>query len=290
MEISGLLMGRHGGQIPVVAPPACAKAEHLAPERYLLQWEGRALGDTAANALLQFMTEGIRFRDRFGRPFEVTSHLLRHVAATVARQDYGLPAEAVAQVLHHRHAPGEVPEATAYYSRLPEDRWVEQHQIALRAWLDDVRLASRALVPIDAAQELRELLARCDARAREVLERWHTYHPVAFGLCGWPGLCVRGTVRVLCLGCPHLIPRPERKAHVATWERAYAAQAATLEASGNLAEAREHHRLAAHCAQLRHEMDLLAEAARGGAGVPPDRPVLPPASSSSDPIDEPAGE
>src|SRR5688572_24622984 len=42
-----------------------------------------------------------------------------------------------------------------------------------------------------------------------LLERYGGLYPVSFGHCGYPGLCVRGTARDFCIGCPFLVRRPE---------------------------------------------------------------------------------
>ncbi len=56
--------------------------------------------------------------------------------------------------------------------------------------------------------EFERLMADADERTREVLERYGGLYPVTFGHCGYPGLCVRGTARSLCLDCPFLVRRP----------------------------------------------------------------------------------
>jgi hypothetical protein len=167
----------------------------------------------------------------------------------------------MADILSHtRDRNGDAPEATSYYTRLPlEQRLIEQ-QRALDRMLDKADVAIRQIVPIDPAIEAQRLLAGCDDRTREVLERWHTYHPVVFGQCGRAGLCVRGTNRVLCLGCPFLIPRPEFKHRVDTYLRAYEQMAEQLEVSGSPGEALEHRRLADQCRKLGYEMRLLEQA------------------------------
>jgi hypothetical protein len=159
-----------------------------------------------------------------------------------------------------------VPEATEYYTLMPQQQRLELHQQFL------VRLRERALerpdTGIDPLVEQRELIARCDETTRAVLDRWHTYHPVVFGHCGRAGLCVRGVNRVNCLGCPYLNPRPEHRAKVQTWHRAYLDLAKQLEASGNASEAREHRYLASECSRLMGVMDLL-ERAEADAGWQP---------------------
>jgi len=109
----------HGGQIPVVAPRG-HKAHHLKPERYLFQWAGHVISPRTVNRLMWLVLNNIELRDATGEPFDVTSHLLRHVGITVARHDFGVPLEVAAEMLHHtRNTDGTAPPATLYYSKLP---------------------------------------------------------------------------------------------------------------------------------------------------------------------------
>jgi hypothetical protein len=270
-EIGQLLVERHGGQIPAV-PPRGHKAHHLKPERYLFQWAGHVISPRTVNRLMWLVLNNIELRDLSGEPFDVTSHLLRHVGITVARHDFGVPLEVAAEMLHHtRSRDGTAPPATQYYSRLPAGDaafvWHEQiHRLMERA-------TTVTLAPIDSADELAQLLARCDEQTREVFERWHAFHPVVFGHCGRAGLCIRPTNRVLCLGCPFLNPRPEYQGRAEHYQAAYAAMAADLDASGNPSEAREHRHLASLCGKLIHEMELLSQAESTGRWRPPYRPL-----------------
>jgi hypothetical protein len=86
-EITHLLKTAHGGQVPVVAyDPSHPKAEQLGAERYLFQWNGRHLSKNPINSLIRFVLDGVVLVDRSGERIDVTSHLLRHAAATVQRQ------------------------------------------------------------------------------------------------------------------------------------------------------------------------------------------------------------
>ena len=130
-EIGQLLQATHGGAIPVVHPTRSTKSEDLAPEPYLFQWEASADGHLGllstedVGRLLRFLFHGLTFTTRTGKPIRIAPHLLRHVLATHVRTVQNVPAEAVAYLLHHRvllagstHVLS-IPEATAYYSRLP---------------------------------------------------------------------------------------------------------------------------------------------------------------------------
>jgi hypothetical protein len=91
---------------------------------------------------------------------------------------------------------------------------------------------------------------------------------VTFGHCGYPGLCVRGTTRAFCIGCPFLVRRPEYLDRVEFVLDGYLKAADAHEHMGDLAGARERHRLIAQLRQLRQEMLLLAEAERQGSWTP----------------------
>ena len=71
-------------------------------------------------------------------------------------------------------------------------------------------------------------------------------------------------------------PRPEHRAKVQTWYRAYLDLAKQLEASGNASEAREHRYLASECSRLMGVMDLLERAEAYGAWQPAYRALSAP--------------
>jgi hypothetical protein len=78
-DITRLLKAKHDGEIPVVRyDPTHSKAEHLGPERYLFQWNGRHFRESMANGLIRFVLDGIDLVDRTGIPIDVSSHMLRH--------------------------------------------------------------------------------------------------------------------------------------------------------------------------------------------------------------------
>ena len=93
-------------------------------------------------------------------------------------------------------------------------------------------------------------------------------------------LCVRGTARAFCIGCPFLVRRPEYADRVDFFLNGYLEAAKAHEHMGDLAGARERHRLIAQLKQLRSEMLLLAEAEQQGRWTPSwqQAPPLPAAS------------
>ena len=124
-------------------------------------------------------------------------------------------------------------------------------------------------------------MAVADERTREILERYGSLDPVTFGHCGYPGLCVRGTARSFCLGCPFLMRRPEYLDRVDFLLEGYRTAADAHERRLDLAGARERKRLIAELRQLKSEMVLLAEAERNGSWTPrwKERPSLPAAEA-----------
>jgi len=269
-EITRLLTSAHSGQIPTVRyDPQHPKAEQLGAERYLFQWNGRHLSRDAINSLIRLVLHGVVLVDRSGERISVTSHLLRHAAATVQRQQYGVPLEMLAEAMGHTlAADGQAPEATRYYSQMTETQKTEIRHEAIVAMMDDAGLAVRVIEPDEEAQRIQRLMAEADEHTREVLERYGGLHPVTFGHCGYPGLCVRGTARAFCIGCPFLVRRPEYIDRVDFFLDGYVKAADAHERMGDLAGARERHRLIVELKQLRSEMLLLAEAERQGSWIP----------------------
>ena len=269
-EMTRLLKAAHGGQVPVVPySPHHPKAEQLGAERFLFQWNGRHLSPLTINSLIHLVLHGVVLVDRSGERIDVTSHLLRHAAATVQRQQYGVPLEVLAEAMGHTlNIDGHAPEATRYYSQMTEAQKAEIRHDAILAITDDASLALRVIEPEEETKRINRLMAEADERTREVLERYGGLHPVTFGHCGYPGLCVRGTARAFCIGCPFLVRRPEYLDRVEFVLDGYLKAADAHERMGDLAGARERQRLIAELNQLRQEMVLLAEAERHGTWTP----------------------
>jgi hypothetical protein len=169
---------------------------------------------------------------------------------------------------HTLTASGDAPEATHYYSQMTETQKAEIRHDTVMAMMDDARLAVRVIDPEEEARRLERIMLEADDRTREVLERYGGLHPVTFGHCGYPGLCVRGTARSFCLGCPFLVRRPEYIERVEFLLESYVKAADAHERMGDLAGARERKRLIAELNRLKSEMQLLAEAERDGSWTP----------------------
>jgi hypothetical protein len=254
-EMLQLLIQEHG-QVPVVHPPARgSKSEHLQPERYLFQWAARSDGQTGildikdTVILLRFLLHGLELYTAQGEPIKVTTHLLRHVTATVLREE-AVPVEAIQWTLHHqpeRHLSDRVTlsAATEYYTRMPEEKRMQYlHRFHLS--VEGQETALEITVPDE------RRLAEMDEKLRAVFERWGTINPTNFGYCGRTGLCPRGNYRALCIGCPYLVPDPARLEEALHWEGLYRKLADDLKASGSIRDALQAE------AQARDLRDLMA--------------------------------
>jgi hypothetical protein len=254
-EILQLLIKEHG-QVPVVHPPARgSKSEYLQPERYLFQWAASPDGQTGildikdTVILLRFLLHGLELYTAQGEPIKVTTHLLRHVTATMLREE-AVPVEAIQWTLHHQ--PGRAPSdqaplsaATEYYTRMPEEKRMQYlHRFHLS--VEGREAALEIAVPDE------RLLAEMDEKLRAVFERWGTINPTNFGYCGRTGLCPRGHYRALCIGCPYLVPDPTKIEEALHWERRYRELADHLRTSGSLRDAQQAE------AQARDLRDLIA--------------------------------
>ena len=185
-QITELLKAAHGGQIPAVPyDPHHPKAEQLGTERYMFQWNGRQLSPRTVNNLIRLVLHEVVLVDRSGARIDVTSHLLRHAAATVQRQQYGVPLEVLAEAMGHTLAAnGSAPEATRYYSQMTETQKAEIRHETIVAIMDDARQAVSVIEPDEEAQRINRLIDEADERTREILERYGGLHPVTFGHCG----------------------------------------------------------------------------------------------------------
>jgi len=280
-EMTRLLKNTHQGHVPVVSyTRSHRKAEHLGTERYLFQWNSRHLSYQVVNRLIRLVLDGVVLVDRSGERIDVTSHLLRHAAATVQRQDYGVPLNILAEAMGHTLTrSNEAPEATRYYSEMTEDQKAEIRHEAIFAIMDDARSALRVIDPADEARRIEKLMLDADEQTREMLERYGGLHPVTFGHCGYPGLCVRGTRRQYCIGCPFLVRRPEYIDRVEFFLQSYTEAAEAFDRMGDLAGARERRRQITELQRLRQEMRLLAEAECQGTWTPSWK-QLPPSSET----------
>ncbi len=278
-EIGQLLETTHGGSIPVVHPYKNTKEEELFPEPYLFQWaaspDGRLglLTATEVGDLLRFLFYGLAFATRTGKPIRVVPHLLRHILATHARTVQKVPAEAVAYLLHHRVTLQggaralSIPEATAYYSRLPLERLLAL-LFEAQSQLSSHRTSSYLQVPPPRTME------QMEEALRQIFEQWSMIGPTVFGYCS-AGLCVRPNNRALCLNCPHLVPHYSNLRNAKTWRKLYVLQAQLHDAHGHHVDAKQAQQMIQYLDDIINVMQIQIRA-RLDAGILPFADTLPP--------------
>jgi hypothetical protein len=280
-EIGELLRAVHGGIIPVVHPePSIGKAEDLVPEPYFFQWatsqDGRVghLGAGDVAHLLRFLFHGLTLTTRTGEPIRIAPHLLRHVLATHARTVQNIPAEALAYLLHHRVTlPGStsaltLPEATAYYSRLPVAK--------LLALLFEVQ---STLVSGQGCSYLHvpppQTLEQGDEALRKQFERCGMIGPTVLGFCS-AGTCIRPDNRGICANCPHLVPHYSNLPKAKTWRRLYVLQAKLHDDQGHAVDAEQARKVIQYLDDMIRMMEIQVRTRQDG-GYLPFADTLPPA-------------
>lgn len=279
-EIGQLLESTHDGIIPVVHPYRNSKAEDLYPEPYVFQWgasaDGRMglLNPDDVEKLLRFLFHGLTLMTRTGKPIHVAPHLLRHVMATHVRTVKKVPAEAVAYLLHHRVSlPGvshalTVPEATAYYSRLPVE-----HLLALLFEAQLARGSSTKVSYLSVPQP--RTLQEMDTALRQIFEQWSMIGPTVLGYCS-AGLCIRPNNRALCLNCPYLVPHYSNLRKAKTWRKLYVLQAELHDSQGHTVDARQAQQMIQHLDDIINLMQIQIKTRQNG-GYLPFADTLPPA-------------
>ena len=241
-EIAEMLQAAHGGRIPKVYPEAFGnKADDLVAEPYLFQWaatpDGRLGHFTAQDVaqLLRFLFHGLTLTTRTGEPIRIVPHLLRHVLATHARTTLNVPAEAIAYLLHHRvklegsSAALTIPEATAYYSRLPVAQLLALlFEVQPQLSPEQGRFYLQAPSP--------HTLEQMDEALRTQFERSGLIGPTVLGFCS-AGTCIRPDNRGICANCPYVIPHYTNLPKAKAWRRLYVLQAKLHDNQGHAIDA-----------------------------------------------------
>jgi len=272
-EIAELLQAAHGGRIPVVHPESSgSKADDLVPEPYFFQWgasqDGRLghLCPRDVSDLLRFLFHGLVLTTRAGEPIRISPHLLRHVLATHARTVQNIPAEALAHLLHHRVTLPDsasaltIPEATAYYSRLPVAK--------LLALLFEVQ---STLVPGQGRSYLQvpspQTLEQMDAALRVQFERCGMIGPTVLGFCS-AGTCVRPDNRGICANCQYLVPHYSNLPKARVWRKLYVLQAKLHDDQGHAVDADQARKVIQYLDDMIRIMEIQIRTRQDGGYVP----------------------
>ncbi len=272
-EIAELLQTAHGDSIPVVYPdPHGTKAEDLLPEPYFFQWaasqDGRIGSLTAKDVaqLLRFLFHGLTLTTKAGEPIRIAPHLLRHVLATHARTVQNIPAEAIAYLLHHRVTlPGSthaltIPEATAYYSRLPVAQLLAL-LFEVQSTLVSDQGRSYLQVPLP------QTLEQKDEALRKQFERCGMIGPTVLGFCS-AGTCVRPDNRGICANCQYLVPHYSNLPKAKTWRKLYVLQAKLHDDHGHVVDAAQAHKVIQYLDDMIRMMEIQIRTRQDGGYLP----------------------
>lgn len=280
-EIGEALRAAHGGIIPIVSPdPGNGKSEDLVAEPYFFQWavskDGRIghLSTQDVANLLRFLFYGLILATKTGEPIRIAPHLLRHVLATHARTVQNIPAEALAYLLHHRVTfPGStqaltLPEATAYYSRLPITKL-----LALLADVQSTLISGHvcSYLPVPSLQTLEQM----DEALRKQFERCGMIGPTVLGFCS-AGTCVRPDNRGICANCPFLVPHYSNLPKAKTWLKLYELQARLHDDQGHAVDATQARKVIQYLKDMMRIMEIQIRTRQDGGDLP-FADTLPPA-------------
>jgi integrase len=213
-----------------------------AADRYLLQWNGRALDQASLNTALRFLLHGAVL-DTNGACVHLTTHVLRHGFAT-EMASLKVPVDVIAQILHQRNL-----EVTRYYSKPTQQQVMEAAELLFVERIDVAAEARRS--PEEIGQMLREAEGQIGALTE-----------VIGGTCVVSNMC---PVKFACIGCSGNAPDPERRYQIEK-KRTWALQQISWASRERLsAEERQMKRLVSDCDLILEEMTLIERARLDGS-------------------------
>lgn len=238
VEIVRFLRARLGmKKLPIVRH----QSPKYEPDRYVLQWNGKALDCSALNTALRFLLHDV-VRTPDGKSIHLTTHLLRHGFATEMASLH-VPADIVARLLHQRHV-----EVTQYYARPTKQQVVEAAELL---FVDRIDVAAEA---IRHPEEIGKLLRDAEGQIGALSE-------VLGGTCVVGNMC---PAKFACVGCAGNAPDPDRRHQIDTKRRWAEQQIRWTTKEGLYAEQRQMTQLVRDCDVVLQEMDLIAAARKDG--------------------------
>jgi hypothetical protein len=186
MELIAFLRERTGSKkIPVVTP----EFNKLSPDRYVFQWQGRALDQCTLNSVIRFLLHGAIVRASDGRGVHLTSHILRHAFAT-EMAGLKVSVDVIAALLHQRDT-----SVTKYYSQPTGTQVLEAAEMV---FVDRIDVAAEAL---RSPAEIGRMLAEAEGKVGALTE-------VIGGTCVVANLC---PAKFACIGCAGNAPDPAKR-------------------------------------------------------------------------------
>jgi integrase len=229
-----------GGQLlPIVK----TEREKTPPDRYLLQWNRKAVSLSALNGLVRFMLHGLVFQTMDGAVVQLTSHLLRHAFAT-EMAELKVAVDIIAKLLHQRDVT-----VTKYYSRPTASQVISAAEMI---FVDRIDVGAEALRSPD---EIGRMLKEAAGKIGALTE-------VFGGTCVVANMC---PAKFACVGCAGNAPDPAKRYQIEQ-KLAWAEEQIRFALRENLAaEEQKLRQLVADCKLVMEEMDLIEAARADGA-------------------------
>ncbi len=212
------------------------------PDRYILQWNRKPLGQDVLNTALRFLLhEAVLNSD--GGCVHLTTHLLRHGFAT-EMASLKVPVDVIAKILHQRNL-----DVTRYYSRPTNQQVIDAAEIM---FVDRIDIAAEAR---RSPQEIGRMLQEAEGQIGSLTE-------VIGGTCVVGNLC---PAKFACIGCSGNAPDPDRRYQIET-KRAWATeQMEWASRQGLFTERRQMKHIQSDCDLIMEEMDLILRAREDSA-------------------------
>jgi len=204
-------------------------------DRYILQWDRKALDQAHLNSLIRFVLHGMFNGSGTGRAIHLTSHLLRHAFAT-EMASLKVPADVIARILHHRNL-----DVTRYYAQPTSAQVVEAAELM---FIDRVDFQAEALRSPD---EIGRMLKEAEGKIGALTE-------VIGGTCVIGNMC---PVKFACVGCSGNAPDPDKSDQIQRKLAWATEQARWAEKAGLYAEQRQMKQLIGDCELMLQEMNLI---------------------------------
>ncbi len=212
------------------------------PDRYILQWNRKPLGQEVLNTALRFLLHEAILGPE-GGCLHLTSHLLRHSFAT-EMANLKVPVDVIAKLLHQRNL-----DVTRYYSR-PTNRQVME--AAEMMFVDRIDVAAEAL---RSPQEIGRMLREAEGQIGALTE-------VIGGTCVVGNLC---PAKFACIGCSGNAPDPDRRYQIEAKKAWASEQIEWAKEQGLFTEQRQMKQIQSDCDLILEEMDLIVRARQDSA-------------------------
>ena len=207
------------------------------PDRYILQWNRKPLGQDVLNTAIRFLLHEAVLSPS-GGCVHLTSHLMRHSFAT-EMASLKVPVDVIAKILHQRNL-----DVTRYYSRPTNKQVMEAAEMM---FVDRIDVAAEAL---RSPEEIGRMLRAAEGQIGALTE-------VIGGTCVVGNLC---PAKFACIGCAGNAPDPDRRYQIEAKKAWAVEQSEWAKGQGLFTEQRQMRQIQNDCDLVLEEMDLIVRA------------------------------